>query len=426
MPRRNFDTNHNCNFQVNNTEIESPCLPKTCVNTPEQLKITNGQFFSTDDRENKPYIDVSVSHFDEGYSALESAKLNQTQDNIIKGSSKEISSHYESSKISGVWTQEKKKYDFFESETKDEKANEVFATIENHLTKRNNVFRKLIAQFEIYFVSIYGKSLKSSRSNINGIKEEESSKATSDLQHFISMIYEAIIAYYSLEKIKQNQKYVKDSQFLNRDNIMSFVTYVIMSEKIYDVVFSLYCTDDLTTETLFKNNKEKYQTKGPEFFGVEDEYCLNLKTIDFFEKKSQMTPGSSESVLDSQNKRRFLEIKPFCNAILKLNKIKTTKNPNGKLKILLKVAKKIGQCIEKSYQLIEEIHVKKLDSEQTLALFVYILVQSELENLDAHCKIIENFTTGNILNSISGYYATTLRACFDHVCGLESQSVTEN
>lgn len=39
------------------------------------------------------------------------------------------------------------------------------------------------------------------------------------------------------------------------------------------------------------------------------------------------------------------------------------------------------------------------------------MAKSGIRDVAAHYKIIERFTTNNILSSIAGYYATTLGAC---------------
>lgn len=42
---------------------------------------------------------------------------------------------------------------------------------------------------------------------------------------------------------------------------------------------------------------------------------------------------------------------------------------------------------------------------------MYIVAKSGITKITSHCKVIEKFSTNNVLHSVSGYYATTLEAC---------------
>ena len=95
-----------------------------------------------------------------------------------------------------------------------------------------------------------------------------------------------------------------------------------------------------------------------------------------------------------------------------MKSIPEKRSPIQKLKTIVKAAEQITVSIEEFYKEINQTNTKKLDGDQTLSIFMYCVAKSDLKHLGPHIKIIEKFSTNNILNSVSGYYATTLEACF--------------
>ncbi len=52
-----------------------------------------------------------------------------------------------------------------------------------------------------------------------------------------------------------------------------------------------------------------------------------------------------------------------------------------------------------------------IESDHILSIFLFICMKANIKNLFSQCKLIENFLTSKISNSISGYYLVTLKAC---------------
>ena len=96
--------------------------------------------------------------------------------------------------------------------------------------------------------------------------------------------------------------------------------------------------------------------------------------------------------------------------------MKEAKSPLHKLKTLLKTTELIDDCIKKFY-FENDIPLKKVhyDADQFLSIFIYIVIQAQIENLYLDCKIIENFTNSSTLNSLSGYLLITLTGCIYHI-----------
>lgn len=71
---------------------------------------------------------------------------------------------------------------------------------------------------------------------------------------------------------------------------------------------------------------------------------------------------------------------------------------------------------------------KTLGGDEILLIFIYVTAKSMLNNFYTHLKLIENFATSHILNSISGYYFVTLQVCLGHLENLadEASSLEED
>jgi len=284
-----------------------------------------------------------------------------------------------------------------------------FAMIDQQLKQKDNIFGRMISEFEKCFCKRYRETA------FDGvILKKKAAEATKDIQEFISMMSDAIIQYYFLEKIKKDQ----NSSLLTRDNLIGFVTSIVFSGELYKTIFDLFCSQEMVIEERYQKNIEVLKSKNPEDFGVPHEYCLNMKTLNHFKKPN----GEDENQkLHDINGKAYNAQKPYREAVAQLKKLGNISSPTQKLKILAKVVKLINKSTEKFYKRFDLECGRKLDPDETLSLFVYLLARSELKNISVHYRIIEKFSTNNILNSISGYYAVTLQAAMDYICSLAPQ-----
>jgi len=311
----------------------------------------------------------------------------------------------------------------------------IFKVIETHLTKPENIFRKLINQFESYYTDYYGNILdmyKKKEFSSERIKQYVSS-GTTDLQQFIGILYESITLYYKLDKIKKESGN-GSRNVLNRDNVMNFVTSIVFNQKIYQTIFDLFCTQDTEVEAIYKKNINFCENFNPEDFGIAEEYCLNNKTINYLRKEGRLRKTNTEvestedieqpgyrEVLEGSKRRYSKANYPYARAISALSDLKNRRSPLHKLKNIVKAAELISRSIDKFYKSQGTKNRKRLDADQTLSVFIYLVAKSGLQNVSAHYTIIEKFTTSNVLNSTAGYYATTLGACVACISSMDFQ-----
>jgi len=350
-------------------------------------------------------------------------------------------------------------------------------TIDKHMKQPQNVFYRLISRFERFFYQTYfpindkWRSKQISEAQMTAYCE----RATMDLQQFIKILSEGVSLFYRLDFFQAEGETLNGDTLFNKDNVISFITSVVFTETIYITIFDLYRLKESQVEESYQKNLKYCKKLNPQDFGTADEYCLNERTIAYFEKKNvghlrnsqklvsskgsydfkainassspgsfplrflspepklrsspskKLLPGSLESrdlnnegkmILKEEEEEKF---SPYREAIEMLSTLKYRKNPIQKLKTIVKVAELLTESIERFYGEIGFHRRDKLDADQTLSIFMYIVAHSNLDNLIVNCKIIQEFTTPNILNSVSGYYAITLEACIRCICAMTFQ-----
>lgn len=322
--------------------------------------------------------------------------------------------------------------------------------IEKHLRKEGHILRKLLHEFEAYFVSRYEKH----------ISLVQDAQATTDLQQFIIVMYEAIDQFYCLDHLTLGKQLGNETLF-NRNNMINFVTSLVFTPKIYQTLLNVYTLQSIKQEETYIRNLEYCDTLKPQDFGVSPDYCLNEETIKALTKPFELdnhslnslclidgnannsidlgvdsvikeTEEASDNMTEPQknissapkNEIHLLReeeehFAPYETAIATLKNLVNKNSPVQKLKTILQVAEMINQSIEKFYKKQGKKFEEKPNGDETFAIFMYIVAKSQISNLTTHCKIIEKFSTSNILSSMSGYYLMTLKACVSYICTMD-------
>ena len=96
-------------------------------------------------------------------------------------------------------------------------------------------------------------------------------------------------------------------------------------------------------------------------------------------------------------------------------KIEDKFTPSSKMKLILKASEKILTSINDFYEKANGKFNKYIDADDLLSIFYYIAAKCQVYTMYSHCALIDKFSTNNILNSISGYYLTTLQASLDYL-----------
>ena len=104
----------------------------------------------------------------------------------------------------------------------------------------------------------------------------------------------------------------------------------------------------------------------------------------------------------------FMKNEPYWKCIKQIKKIERKMNPISKMRMILKASENMLTCIKEFYNKINVPFNNYVDADDVLSIFNYISAKSNITSLHTHCNLIERFATNNILNSVSGYYLTTI------------------
>ncbi|CAK93724.1 unnamed protein product (macronuclear) [Paramecium tetraurelia] len=194
---------------------------------------------------------------------------------------------------------------------------------------------------------------------------------------FCRTLYDTIVIYYDMINLKK--KYQSHAVLLNEETMINFiVNYVMSNEGIYRVIYNSLLKElsqiQNQTEQVFKQKKD-------------------ISIIDMeVPKDFQLTSSSN----------------PYGEAIQTLKKLSKKQGPSSKVKVIINFSQQIQQQVR-------EANEKKgssllMQADDLLPIIRYILIKSQIYDIDIHLTYIEKLITNGMLNSTSGYYVVTLQA----------------
>ncbi|KAL4470883.1 hypothetical protein ABPG72_016429 [Tetrahymena utriculariae] len=139
---------------------------------------------------------------------------------------------------------------------------------------------------------------------------------------------------------------------------------------------------------------------------------------------------------DRSQQRREELLDKFCFEKLKkesyfkcfkyILKIKKHSSPIGKMKMIIKASENILICINDFYKMYGIQQNNFLDADDVLSIFSYFTCKSFQYEMNTHIKLISKFITSNLLNSISGYYLTTLAVSLQNILEFRNGSLLQS
>ncbi|CAD8187576.1 unnamed protein product [Paramecium octaurelia] len=194
---------------------------------------------------------------------------------------------------------------------------------------------------------------------------------------FCRTLYETIVIYYDMINLKK--KYQVHAVLLNEETMINFiVNYVMSNEGIYSVIYNSLLKElgqiQYLTEQVFKQKKD-----------------ISISDME--------VPKDFQLILSSN---------PYSKAIQTLQKLTKKQGPSSKVKVIINFSQEI------QYQ-VREANEKKgssllMQADDLLPIIRYILIKSQIYDIDIHLTYIEKLITNGMLNSTSGYYVVTLQA----------------
>ena len=131
--------------------------------------------------------------------------------------------------------------------------------------------------------------------------------------------------------------------------------------------------------------------------------------------------------IDNQNKliiNSSSKCSPYSKAIDYLNKLKKINTPYEKMLIIGNISLEITSCINEYWKNLDNIITKSLlriDADELMSIFIYIIIKSQYPELLIHIKIIKEFTTCITKNTMMGYYYVTLDASIMYILDIKDK-----
>ena len=342
--------------------------------------------------------------------------------------------------------------------------------IEQHLKDRKNfVFGVVLQAFSGYFCKKYGKILikKPSESDKLGRKKliEKIEFAFGELKDFIRSYQKSLDCFYKLSEYQRVLTYF----LFTRENLQNFLTSVIFDEKIYEFVFEAQKYIDSEVQATLVEKLELIKDSQPNEFEVCDKYCLNERTLKYFNERKRVSLNmnqhdnmitshlmQSQVLTESQaleptetqtrktsitNNKFLMELKgssiqkneisdeetfkmsqmkylPYLKAIKNLRKIEKLKSPLHKLKNMRITAELIDLEIREFYQKFNIDYHGNIGAEEILPIHCFIISKANIPALFTHCALIDRFLSSNLTGSIAGYYLVTMQVCLKYILSL--------
>lgn len=141
-------------------------------------------------------------------------------------------------------------------------------------------------------------------------------------------------------------------------------------------------------------------------------------------KRKNSKPKSKTNIVEEETLEKLnvgfsetFKAKPFTDAIIILESIGEIRSPVHKMKKILTM---VSNILHSTSSLSDSGNESEgLDQKSLFCILLYVVSQSKCSDLHTHLKMVEKFSTNNVLSSISGYYFTLLQLVVKFIEGLD-------
>ena len=167
--------------------------------------------------------------------------------------------------------------------------------------------------------------------------------------------------------------------------------------------------------SMLQENSDQNKNKILEF----DQNNL-VKDFPFSDKNILKKISFNIEKISTETTSDIITSNPYEKGIKIMKSLYSFRKPLQKLEKILEISESIKISIKDFYNENNLKHVKnkQIDGDDVLAILLYMVIKSSLKHFRIHLKIIENFTTENILNSKNGYYLMMMQLCLKFVDNL--------
>ena len=210
-------------------------------------------------------------------------------------------------------------------------------------------------------------------------------------------------------------KYKNENDNKNNEIINFNEDDLIFNEDDFDIHKYLFELISIRREEqilLFKNALIKLKEKLPEELNIKPQFCLNEKSIEYFEKKFQY--------IEEQ-----ININPYENTIKLLKTINNYNKPLDKLILTNKISKCMSEEITKFWNNFDqknEVRDLGIESDDLECILKFIVIKCEMPELIVSLEMIRKFTSMKTNSStMLGYYYSMIDVVVMQIMGQENE-----
>ena len=215
--------------------------------------------------------------------------------------------------------------------------------------------------------------------------ETDVKRLLQEVHLIIELCIETFRSYYGgidLEKLMSD--HYKEMQDL--------ITEKVLTSEAHDILLQAFSRVDTDRETAVVKQISRYSDLTTVDLGIESVFCIDTPR---FEGQDEFGYGK---------------------AIRRLMELQTTPSPMQKLHCIMDTTRRICECID-DYWKHSDISCDKLviNADQILSVFIYVVLQARITNLNSHVRLINEFVRDEVLFGNCGYYTATIAASLEHI-----------
>ncbi len=167
----------------------------------------------------------------------------------------------------------------------------VTTLFESHLSCLSHPLAYIKSLYEEYFTEKYTPLTRFERSDL-AIEsfEYEYFLMINDLKEFLTVFKDSLYYFYCLSKVIKNK--VDLQSVFSRENFVNFLLGVLISDRVYSLIFSVRRILDLSKEQKFSNYIARRWDSSIQSFSISPRFTLDDSTIAFGNEHTEACPFS--------------------------------------------------------------------------------------------------------------------------------------
>lgn len=146
---------------------------------------------------------------------------------------------------------------------------------------------------------------------------------------------------------------------------------------------------------------------------------MELNIVSESEKVNVFKKAKKKQMLYNQFNEKIVSVPPFQSAIQLLKSLGSCKVPLEKMMIIATISAEITDAVNLFWKDVEN-NINKpsllsIDSNQLMAIFIYIILKADIPELMVHSQFVEHFTTPMTKSTMMGYYFSTINGSLKYI-----------